>query len=113
MAGDTVIVLAILFLTQSRKKIIYMERKIQSPNSTYSFIGTVFANMHVYLFRGESNPKAHIVQENQIIFCSGRNWLHKYFFGLVPKSPVHIGLIYVKNPKPKISCLGPFKGTQA
>ncbi len=28
-----------------------------------------------------------------------------FFFGLVPKSPIHIGLIYVKN----ISCLGPFK----
>jgi hypothetical protein len=23
--------------------------------------------------------------------------------------PIHIGLIYVKNPKPNISCLGPFK----
>ncbi len=32
-----------------------------------------------------------------------------FFFGLVPKSPVHIGLIYVKTPKPNISCLGPFK----
>jgi hypothetical protein len=32
-----------------------------------------------------------------------------FFFGLVPKSPIHIGLIYVKNPKPNISCLGPFK----
>ena len=31
-----------------------------------------------------------------------------FFFGLVPKSPIHIGLIYVKNPKPNISCLGPF-----
>ncbi len=34
-----------------------------------------------------------------------------FFFGLVPKSPVHIALIYVKNPKPNISCLGPFKLT--
>jgi hypothetical protein len=33
-----------------------------------------------------------------------------FFFGLVPKSPIRIGLIYVKNPKPNISCLGPFKG---
>ncbi len=32
-----------------------------------------------------------------------------FFFGLVPKSTIHIGLIYVKNPKPNISCLGPFK----
>ncbi len=32
-----------------------------------------------------------------------------FFFGLVPKSPIHIGLIYVRNPKPNISCLGPFK----
>jgi hypothetical protein len=32
-----------------------------------------------------------------------------FFFGLVPRSPIHIGLIYVKNPKPNISCLGPFK----
>jgi hypothetical protein len=32
-----------------------------------------------------------------------------FFFGLVPKSPIHKGLIYVKNPKPNISCLGPFK----
>ncbi len=31
-----------------------------------------------------------------------------FFFGLVPKSPIHIGEIYVKNPKPNISCLGPF-----
>ncbi len=31
-----------------------------------------------------------------------------FFFCLVPKSPIHIGLIYVKNPKPNISCLGPF-----
>jgi hypothetical protein len=31
-----------------------------------------------------------------------------FFLGLVPKSPVHTGLIYVKNPKPNISCLGPF-----
>ncbi len=29
--------------------------------------------------------------------------------GLVPKSPIHIGLICVKNPKPNISRLGPFK----
>jgi hypothetical protein len=29
------------------------------------------------------------------------------FFVLVPKSPIHTGLIYVKNPKPK----GPFSGT--
>ncbi len=36
-----------------------------------------------------------------------------FLFGLVPNSPVHIGLIYVKNPKPNISCLGPFKPTQA
>jgi hypothetical protein len=34
-----------------------------------------------------------------------------FFFGLVPMSPIHIGLIYVKTPKPNISCLGPFKGT--
>jgi hypothetical protein len=34
-----------------------------------------------------------------------------FFFGLVSKSPIHIGLIYVKNPKPNISCLGPFKGS--
>ena len=34
-----------------------------------------------------------------------------FFFGLVPKSPIHIGWIYVKNPKPNISCLGPFKDT--
>jgi hypothetical protein len=32
-----------------------------------------------------------------------------FLLGLVPKSPIHIGLIYVKNPKPNISCLGPFK----
>jgi hypothetical protein len=31
------------------------------------------------------------------------------FFVLVPKSPIHTGLIYVKNPKPYISSLGPFK----
>jgi hypothetical protein len=30
-----------------------------------------------------------------------------FFLGLVPKSPIHNGLIYVKNPKPNISCLGP------
>ncbi len=29
--------------------------------------------------------------------------------GLVPKSPIHIGLISAKNPKPNISHLGPFK----
>jgi len=33
--------------------------------------------------------------------------------GLVPKSPIHIGLISAKNPKPNISHLGPFKGTVA
>jgi hypothetical protein len=36
-----------------------------------------------------------------------------FFFGLVPKSLFHIGLIYVKNPEPNISCLGPFKGEPA
>jgi hypothetical protein len=30
------------------------------------------------------------------------------FFGLVPKSPTHAGLICVKTPKPNISCLGSF-----
>jgi hypothetical protein len=32
-----------------------------------------------------------------------------WIFVLVPKSPIHTGLIYVKNPGPNISCLGPFK----
>jgi hypothetical protein len=40
---------------------------------------------------------------------SGLNHPNFGFFGLVPKSPIHTGLIYVKNPKPNISCLGPFK----
>jgi hypothetical protein len=31
--------------------------------------------------------------------------------GLVPKSPIHIGLISAKNLKPNISHLGPFKST--
>jgi hypothetical protein len=35
-----------------------------------------------------------------------------FFLGLVPKSPIHIGLIYVINPKPIISCLGPFNYTK-
>ncbi len=30
-------------------------------------------------------------------------------FGLVPKSPIHIGLISAKNPESNISHLGPFK----
>jgi hypothetical protein len=30
------------------------------------------------------------------------------FLGLVPKSPIHIGLILAKIPRPNISRLGPF-----
>ncbi len=38
------------------------------------------------------------------------NWsLNFWFFGLVPKSPIHTGLIYVKTSEPNISSLGPFK----
>jgi hypothetical protein len=40
---------------------------------------------------------------------SGLNHPNFGFFVLVPKSPIHTGLIYVKNPKPNISSLGPFK----
>jgi hypothetical protein len=31
------------------------------------------------------------------------------FLSLVPKSPIHTGLISAKNPEPNISSLGPFK----
>jgi hypothetical protein len=33
------------------------------------------------------------------------------FFGLVPKSPTHTGLICVKPLEPNMSSLGPFKET--
>ncbi len=39
---------------------------------------------------------------------SGINHPNFGFFVLVPKSPIHTGLIYVKNLKPNISNLGPF-----
>jgi hypothetical protein len=66
MAGDRVIFLAISFLAKSKKKLHWEE--IQNPTPTYSYKSAAFANMHLYLFREESSPKAHIVQENQIIF---------------------------------------------
>jgi hypothetical protein len=33
-----------------------------------------------------------------------------FYFGLVPKSPTHTGLDYIKTLEPNIPCLGSFKG---
>jgi hypothetical protein len=38
---------------------------------------------------------------------SSQNHQNFVFFGLVPKSPIHTGLICVRTPEPKISSLSP------